>query len=577
MDNAPLDGRTQAPTLVGFSSPTFAYMAGEKVIYTMVRVSKILPPNRTLLKGISLSYFYGAKIGVVGANGSGKSTLLRIMAGVDTDFLGEAKLTPGYSLGYLPQHPQLDPNKIAIEIVQEGAQEVYDLLARYEAVSLRFAEPLSDSEMEALLAEQAALQEQIEAVDGWNIDTYIEQAMEALRCPPPDAPVRVLSGGEKRRLALARLLIQEPDILLLDEPTNHLDAESVAWLEAHLQQYQGTVIAVTHDRYFLEKVAEWILELDHGQGVPWRGNYSSWLRQKEEQLKREQSSPERQRALRRELEWIQMQPKDRETRRKARLAAYERHASDDREIFIAPAPPLGDWAIKAENLALRVGDRLLFEGLSFAVPRGAIVGIIGPNGAGKTSLFRLLLGELQPAAGRLEVSSKAVIAYVDQEHRALDPSKKLLEQLSGGQEYLTVGGRQLHVRSYLARFGFTGADQEKRIGDLSGGEKTRFHLAYSFQQGANLLLLDEPTNDLDVHTIRALEEALEAFTGSALIISHDRWFLDRVATHILAFEPGEGVFFVEGTWSDYERTWRPRLVKRPPPKHTYRRLRPVSS
>jgi len=552
-------------------------MAGEKVIYTMVRVSKILPPNRTLLKGISLSYFYGAKIGVVGANGSGKSTLLRIMAGVDTDFLGEAKLPPGYSLGYLPQQHQLDPNKIAIEIVQEGAQEVYDLLARYEAVSLRFAEPLSDSEMEALLAEQAALQEQIEAVDGWNIDTYIEQAMEALRCPPPDAPVRVLSGGEKRRLALARLLIQEPDILLLDEPTNHLDAESVAWLEAHLQQYQGTVIAVTHDRYFLEKVAEWILELDHGQGVPWRGNYSSWLRQKEEQLKREQSSPERQRALRRELEWIQMQPKDRETRRKARLAAYERHASDDREIFIAPAPPLGDWAIKAENLALRVGDRLLFEGLSFAVPRGAIVGIIGPNGAGKTSLFRLLLGELQPAAGRLEVSSKAVIAYVDQEHRALDPSKKLLEQLSGGQEYLTVGGRQLHVRSYLARFGFTGADQEKRIGDLSGGEKTRFHLAYSFQQGANLLLLDEPTNDLDVHTIRALEEALEAFTGSALIISHDRWFLDRVATHILAFEPGEGVFFVEGTWSDYERTWRPRLVKRPPPKHTYRRLRPVSS
>jgi len=552
-------------------------MAGEKIIYTMVRVSKIIPPNRTILKDISLSYFYGAKIGVVGPNGSGKSTLLRIMAGVDTDFQGEAKLSPGYSLGYLPQEPVLDPDKTAIEIVREGAKEVYELLQRYEALSMRFAEPLSDEEMEKLLAEQAALQEQIEAVDGWNLDSYIQQAMEALRCPPPDTPVRVLSGGEKRRLALARLLIQEPDILLLDEPTNHLDAESVAWLEAHLQQYQGTVIAVTHDRYFLEKVAEWILELDHGRGVPWKGNYSSWLRQKEEQLKRENASPERQRALRRELEWIQMQPKDREARRKARLAAYERHGSEDREIFIAPGPPLGDWAIKAENLALRVGDRLLFEGLSFAVPRGAIVGLIGPNGAGKTSLFRLLIGELQPTSGHLEVSPKAVIAYVDQEHRVLDPNKKLLEQLSGGQEYLTVGGRQLHVRSYLARFGFTGADQEKRIGDLSGGEKMRFHLAYSFQQGANLLLLDEPTNDLDVHTIRALEEALEAFTGAALIISHDRWFLDRVATHILAFEPGEGVFFVEGSWSDYETMWRPRLVKRPPPRHVYRRLRAVGS
>ncbi len=552
-------------------------MAGEKVIYTMVRVSKIIPPNRTILKDISLSYFYGAKIGVVGANGSGKSTLLRIMAGVDTDFQGEAKLSPGYSLGYLPQEPLVDPDKTAIEIVREGAKEVYELLQRYEAVSLRFAEPLSDEEMEKLLAEQAALQEQIEAVDGWNIDSYIQQAMEALHCPPPDAPVRVLSGGEKRRLALARLLIQEPDILLLDEPTNHLDAESVAWLEAHLQQYQGTVIAVTHDRYFLEKVAEWILELDHGRGVPWKGNYSSWLRQKEEQLKRENSSPERQRALRRELEWVQMTPKDREAQRKARLAVYERHAGEDREIFIAPGPPLGDWALKAENLTLRYGDRPLFENLSFAVPRGAIVGIIGPNGAGKTSLFRLIVGEEKPTAGTLTLSPKAVLAYVDQEHRALDPHKKLLDQLSQGQEYLTVGGRQLHVRSYLARFGFTGADQEKRIADLSGGEKMRFHLAYSFQQGANLLLLDEPTNDLDVHTIRALEEALEAFTGSALIISHDRWFLDRVATHILAFEPGEGVFFVEGSWTDYETLWRPRLVKRPPPRHVYRRLRPVGS
>lgn len=543
----------------------------------MVRVSKIIPPNRYILRDISLSYFYGAKIGVVGPNGSGKSTLLRIMADVDQDFQGEAKLSPGYTLGYLSQEPHLDPEKQAIAIVREGAHEVYDLLRRYEEISMRFAEPLSDEEMNTLLEEQARLQEQIEAADGWNIDSYIQQAMEALRCPPPDAPVKVLSGGEKRRLALARLLIQEPDILLLDEPTNHLDAEAVAWLEAHLQQYQGTVIAVTHDRYFLEKVAEWILELDHGRGVPWKGNYSSWLRQKEEQLKRENASPERQKALQRELDWIRMSPKDRETQRKARLAAYERHSREDKEIFIAPGPPLGEWALEAKNLTLQLGERVLFKDLSFAVPRGGIVGIIGPNGAGKTSLFRLITGELQPTAGTLTVSPKAVIAYVDQEHRVLDPNKKLLEQLSGGAEYLQVAGRNLHVRSYLARFGFTGADQEKRIGDLSGGEKMRFHLAYSFQQGANLLLLDEPTNDLDVHTIRALEEALEDFTGAALIISHDRWFLDRVATHILAFEPGEGVFFVEGSWSDYETIWRPRLVKRPTVKHFYRRLRSVGS
>ncbi|MEN2993103.1 MAG: energy-dependent translational throttle protein EttA [Bacteroidia bacterium] len=552
-------------------------MAGEKIIYTMVRVAKIVPPGRYILRDISLSYFYGAKIGVVGPNGSGKSTLLRIMAGVDKDFQGEAKLSPGYSLGYLPQEPYLDESKTAIEIVREGAREVYELLERYEAISLRFAEPLSEAEMNTLLEEQAKLQEQIEAMDGWNIDTYIQQAMEALHCPPPDAPVAVLSGGEKRRLALARLLIQEPDILLLDEPTNHLDAESVAWLEAHLQQYQGTVIAVTHDRYFLEKVAEWILELDHGRGVPWKGNYSSWLRQKETQLRQEGATPERQKAVRRELDWIQMTPKDREAQRKARLASYERPSAEGREIFIAPAPPLGEWALKVENLTLRFGDRTLFEKLSFAVPRGAIVGIIGPNGSGKTSLFRLIVGELAPTEGKLTLSPKAVLAYVDQEHKALDPQKKLLEQLSGGAEHLTIGGRSLPVRAYLARFGFTGADQEKRIGELSGGEKMRFHLAYSLQQGANLLLLDEPTNNLDVHTIRALEEALETFTGSALIISHDRWFLDRIATHILAFEPPEGVFFVEGSWSDYEQIWRPRLVKRPPPKHLYRRLRAVGS
>lgn len=552
-------------------------MAGEKIIYTMVRVSKVLPPNRYILRDISLSYFYGAKIGVVGPNGSGKSTLLRIMAGVDTAFEGEAKLSPGYSLGYLPQEPQLDPEKTAIDIVREGAQEVYDLLAQYEAVSMRFAEPLSNEEMQALLEEQARLQDAIEAADGWNMDSYIQQAMEALHCPPADLPVRVLSGGEKRRLALARLLIQEPDILLLDEPTNHLDAESVAWLEAHLQQYQGTVIAVTHDRYFLEKVAEWILELDHGRGVPWRGNYSSWLKQKEQQLQQEKASPERQKALKRELEWIQMTPKDREAQRKARLAAYERHQESDLEICIAPGPPLGEWALQAEGLTLRLGERTLFKNLSFAVPRGAVVGIVGPNGAGKTSLFRLITGEQTPTAGQIKISPRAFITYVDQEHRVLDPEKKLLEQLSGGAEYLQVAGRNLHVRGYLARFGFTGADQEKYIRDLSGGEKMRFHLAYAFQQGANLLLLDEPTNDLDIHTIRALEEALEAFTGAVLIISHDRWFLDRIATHILAFEPGEGVFFVEGSWSDYENIWRPRLVKRPPPKHFYRRLRAVGS
>jgi energy-dependent translational throttle protein EttA len=550
-------------------------MAGEKIIYTMVRVSKIVPPNRTILRDISLSYFYGAKIGVVGPNGSGKSTLLRIMAGVDKDFQGEAKLSPGYTLGYLPQEPVLDPEKTAIEIVREGAAEVDALLRRFEEISQKFAEPLSPEEMEKLLAEQAQLQEAIDAVDGWNIDNYILQAMEALRCPPPDAPVKVLSGGEKRRLALARLLIQEPDILLLDEPTNHLDAEAVAWLEAHLAQYQGTVIAVTHDRYFLEKVAEWILELDHGYGVPWKGNYSSWLRQKEAQLKEKNAAPERRRALQRELEWIQMSPRDREAQRKARLAAYERHQREDQEIFIAPAPPLGDWALQVENLTLRLGDRTLFENLTFAVPRGAVLGIIGPNGAGKTSLFRLITGEITPTQGQIKISPKAILAYVDQEHRELNPNLKLLDQISGGQEQIKIGDRVLNVRAYLARFGFTGSDQEKSVHQLSGGEKMRLHLAYAFQKGANLLLLDEPTNDLDVHTIRALEEALENFTGSVLIISHDRWFLDRLATHILAFEPGEGVFFVEGNWSDYEQIWRPRLVKRPPPKHVYRRFKAI--
>jgi energy-dependent translational throttle protein EttA len=550
-------------------------MAGEKIIYTMVRVSKIVPPNRTILRDISLSYFYGAKIGVVGPNGSGKSTLLRIMAGVDKDFQGEAKLSPGYTLGYLPQEPVLDPEKTAIEIVREGAAEVDALLRRFEDISQKFAEPLSPEEMEKLLAEQAQLQEAIDAVDGWNIDNYILQAMEALRCPPPDAPVKVLSGGEKRRLALARLLIQEPDILLLDEPTNHLDAEAVAWLEAHLAQYQGTVIAVTHDRYFLEKVAEWILELDHGYGVPWKGNYSSWLRQKETQLKEKNAAPERRRALQRELEWIQMSPRDREAQRKARLAAYERHQREDQEIFIAPAPPLGDWALQVENLTLRFGNRTLFENLTFAVPRGAVLGIIGPNGAGKTSLLRLITGEITPTHGQIQISPKAILTYVDQEHRELNPNLKLLDQISGGQEQIKIGDRVLNVRAYLARFGFTGSDQEKSVHQLSGGEKMRLHLAYAFQKGANLLLLDEPTNDLDVHTIRALEEALENFTGSVLIISHDRWFLDRLATHILAFEPGEGVFFVEGNWSDYEQIWRPRLVKRPPPKHVYRRLKAI--
>jgi sulfate-transporting ATPase len=550
-------------------------MAGEKIIYTMVRVSKIIPPNRTILRDISLSYFYGAKIGVVGPNGSGKSTLLRIMAGVDKDFQGEAKLSPGYTLGYLSQEPVLDPEKTAIEIVREGAAEVYALLRRFEEISQRFAEPLSDDEMDKLLAEQAQLQEAIDAVDGWNVDTYILQAMEALRCPPPDAPVKVLSGGEKRRLALARLLIQEPDVLLLDEPTNHLDAEAIAWLEAHLANYQGTVIAVTHDRYFLEKVAEWILELDHGYGVPWKGNYSSWLRQKETQLREKNVSPERTQALKRELEWIQMTPRDREAQRKARLSTYERHAREDQEIFIAPAPPLGEWALQVENLTLRFGDRTLFENLTFAVSRGAIVGIVGPNGTGKTSLFRLIMQEATPTSGQTRISPTAVIAYVDQEHRELNPNYKLLQQISGGQEQIKIGDRLLNVRAYLARFGFTGSDQEKYVHQLSGGEKMRLHLAYAFQKGANLLLLDEPTNDLDVHTIRALEEALENFTGSCLIISHDRWFLDRLATHILVFEPGEGVFFVEGSWSDYEQTWRPRLVKRPPPKHVYRRLRAI--
>lgn len=541
----------------------------------MMGVSKSIAPNRYILKDISLSYFFGAKIGVVGPNGSGKSTLLRIMAGVDTAYEGKAALMPGYTLGYLPQEPYLNPDKTALEIVQEGAQEVYDLLREYEAISLRFAEPLSDEEMTQLLDRQGQLQEEIESLDGWNIDTYIQMAMEALRCPPPDKPVKVLSGGEKRRLALARLLIQEPDILLLDEPTNHLDAEAIAWLEEHLREYKGTVIAATHDRYFLEKVAEWILELEHGHGVPWKANYSGWLTQKMQKL----ADQRRYKALERELAWIRQSSDERLSHLKMRLQSYERllakaeEGEKEFEFFIPPGPPLGDEVLRFEEVTLKVGDRVLFEKLSFVVPKGAIVGIIGPNGVGKTTLFRLIVGEIAPTAGKVVIGATVQKIYVDQEHTALNLQADVVSQL-GTQEYIMVGGRQVSLRAYLARFGFSGVDQKKKVKDLSGGEKMRLHLAWALRQPSNLLLLDEPTNDLDIDTMRALEEALQHYAGCAMIISHDRWFLDRVATHILAFEP-EGVFFTEGNYTTYETVWYPRLVGKTRPKHVYRRLKPL--
>ncbi len=555
-------------------------MTDTKIIYSMIRVGKIVPPNRQVLKDISLSYFYGAKIGVIGLNGAGKSTLLRIMAGIDRDFFGETVIAPGYTVGFLEQEPRLDDSLTVRQTVEQGVQPIVDLLRRYDEVNERFGDP--DADMDALIAEQAALQEQLDHLDAWDLDSRLELAMDALRCPPGDTPVAVLSGGERRRVALCRLLLQKPDILLLDEPTNHLDAESVAWLERHLQAYPGTVICVTHDRRFLNNVAEWILELDRGMGIPWRGNYSSWLVQKQQQITAtEKAESLRQKTLARELEWINAAPRARQAKSKARIAAYEQllsqsteRAERDLEIYIPPGPRLGDLVIRAEHVTKAYGDKLLYDDLTFDVPPGAIVGIIGPNGAGKTTLFRMITGQEQPDSGALIVGPSVKSGYVDQSRDSLSPDRTVWEEISGGDEVIMLGNRQVNSRSYVARFNFTGADQQKKVGTLSGGERNRVHLAKVLRSGANVLLLDEPTNDLDVHTLRALEDALINFAGCALIISHDRWFLDRVATHILAFENESSVVWFPGTYSEYEEDRRRRLGKAADQPHrtVYRRL-----
>jgi ATP-binding cassette ChvD family protein len=544
-------------------------MSAEKIIYTMAGVGKIYPPNRSVLKDIYLSYFYGAKIGVLGLNGSGKSTLLRIMAGIDTDFLGEAKLTPGYTVGLLEQEPHLDQDKTVKQVVEEGAEPIMALLREYDEISMRFAEPLTDEEMNQLIERQGELQDKIDATDAWSIDTKLERAMDALRCPPPDTPVAVLSGGEKRRVALTRLLIQQPDVLLLDEPTNHLDAESIAWLEQHLQNYPGTVIAVTHDRYFLDNVAGWILELDRGHGIPWKGNYSSWLEQKKNRLAQEEKSEtKRQKTLERELEWIRMAPKARQAKGKARINAYEKLLQQDvnerereLELYIPSGPRLGNVCIEAKGLSKAYGNRVLFDNLSFNLPPGGILGIIGPNGSGKSTLFRILVGLEHPDAGTVEIGQTVVMAWYEQEHTTLDPDQNVFEAITGGHDVVMLGGREVNGRAYVSRFNFSGSDQQKKVGVLSGGERNRVHLARTFLANGNLLLLDEPTNDLDVNTLRALEEGLENFGGSAIIISHDRWFLDRLATHILAFEGNSEVVFFEGNYSDYEASFRQRKGK----------------
>jgi sulfate-transporting ATPase len=536
-------------------------------IFTMRDLRKVVPPKREILRGINLAFFPGAKIGVLGANGAGKSTLLRIMAGADPDFLGEARPADDIRIGYLPQEPRLDPAKTVLANIEEGVATTRDLLRRFEDVSGRFAEPMSDAEMEKLLAEQARLQDSIEAVGGWELDRTVEMAMDALRVPPGDQDVHTLSGGEARRVALCRLLLERPDMLLLDEPTNHLDAESVAWLERYLQEYPGTVVAVTHDRYFLDNVAGWILELDRGSGIPWQGNYSSWLEQKQERLAREErAEAARQRTLERELEWIRMAPRARQAKSKARVTAYEsllqqetERRTDDIEIVIPPGSRLGDVVVVAEHLTKGYGDRVLIDDLSMAIPRGAIVGVIGPNGAGKTTFVRIILGQEKPDRGTIRIGETVVPAYVDQSRDALDGKKTVWEEISEGADMLTLGKRQLNSRSYVASFNLKGADQQKRVADLSGGERNRVHLAKLLKRGGNLLLLDEPTNDLDVDTLRALEESLLTFAGCVVVISHDRWFLDRIATHILAFEDEGRVVWSEGSYADYEADRKKRL------------------
>ena len=538
----------------------------KKVIYTMMGVSKFYD-KKQVLKDISLSYFYGAKIGVLGLNGSGKSSLLRILAGVDNDFIGKTILSAGLTVGFLEQEPKLDPDKTVREIVEEAVQGTVDLMNEFNQINERFAEPMSDDEMAALCDRQATVQEKLDTLDAWDMDSRLEMAMDALRCPPPETKTATLSGGEKRRVALCRLLLQQPDILLLDEPTNHLDAESVAWLEHHLQRYPGTIIAVTHDRYFLDNVAGWILELDRGEGIPWKGNYSSWLDQKQEKLRQEEKSEsERRKTLQRELEWIRMSPKGRHAKGRARITSYEdllgqegEKRAKDLEIYIPPGPRLGKTVVEVEGVSKAYGDQLLVEDMSFNLPPGGIVGIIGPNGAGKTTLFRMITGQEQPDGGSIRVGETVTLAYVDQSRDALDPEKSVWEVITDGQEILQLGKQQVNSRAYVSRFNLSGADQQKKVGMLSGGERNRVHLARMLKEGANVLLLDEPTNDLDVNTMRALEEALENFGGCAVVISHDRWFLDRIATHILAFEGDSKVVWFEGNYSEYEEDRRKRL------------------
>lgn len=552
----------------------------KKVIFSMVKVSKTYPPQKQVLKDIYLSFFYGAKIGIIGLNGSGKSTLLKIIAGLEKNFQGEVVFSKGYSVGYLAQEPVLDNTKTVKEIVQEGMQELVDLLKEYEDINLKFMEPMSDDEMNKLIERQGELTELLDQKGAWELDNKLERAMDALRCPDSDEKVEHLSGGERRRVALCRLLLQEPDILLLDEPTNHLDAESIQWLEQHLQQYSGTVIAITHDRYFLDNVAGWILELDRGEGIPWKGNYSSWLDQKTTLMAQEEKqASKRRKTLERELEWVRMSPKARTTKSKARLTAYDKMSNEESkealeklELFIPTGPRLGDKVIQAKGVSKAFGDKLLYENLDFALPPAGIVGIIGPNGAGKTTLFRMIMGQLSPDSGTFEVGDTVKVAYVDQAHEEIDPNKSVFEVITGGNENMEFTGKLFNSRAYVGRFNFSGADQEKKCGVLSGGERNRLHLAMTLKAEANVLLLDEPTNDIDVNTLRALEEGLENFPGCAVVISHDRWFLDRIATHILAFEGDSQVVFFEGSYSDYEENRKKRMGNEGPHRIKYKKL-----
>jgi|TARA_B110000259_G_scaffold17570_1_gene18608 sulfate-transporting ATPase len=559
-------------------------MSEDKIIFSMAGLTKVYPPQKKVLKNIYLSFFYGAKIGVLGLNGSGKSSLLKIIAGLDDQFQGEVVFSPGYSVGMLEQEPKMDSELTVIDVIKEGVKEVTDLLEEYDQINLRFGEPEildNPDKMEQLIEQQGKVQEQLDQMGAWDLDNKLDRAMDALRTPPEDALIKNLSGGEKRRVALCRLLLQEPDVLLLDEPTNHLDAESVLWLEHHLQQYEGTVIAVTHDRYFLDNVAGWILELDRGAGIPWKGNYSSWLDQKQKRLAQEdKSASKRQKTLERELEWVRMAPKARQAKSKARLGAYEKLLGEDAnqkeatlELFIPPGPRLGSNVIDVEGVSKSYGDKLLFDDLHFSLPQGGIVGVIGPNGAGKSTLFKLITGKETPDAGSFKVGSTVVLSYVDQEHDQLKSEETVFDAISGGNEFINLGGKEMNARAYTSRFNFSGTDQQKKVGDLSGGERNRVHLAMTLKQGANLILLDEPTNDLDINTLRALEEGLENFGGCAVVISHDRWFLDRIATHILAFEGDSQVSWFEGNFSDYEENRKKRLGDLAPKRIKFKKLK----